>query len=212
MREPVYVERTARSLEEAVALALAELGAERDEVNVEVLEEAESRGFLGLVRHKEVRVRVSRKVSRSGAAAEFVRQIGDYLELPLRVKAIEEEDKINLDINGEDLGLLIGRHGQTLEALQYITNAVVNRQTDYRDRRSVVIDVQGYRRRRSESLSRLAQRMAEKAVRTGRKVVLEPMNAQDRRTVHVALQVNPRVVTSSEGEEPFRKVVISPVK
>lgn len=209
MRE-FEVETTGRSVDEAVELALAELGVGRDQVEVEILEEVENRGFLGIVRHREVRVRVRRKESRADLAAEFVRQVGDLLELPLKVTAAEDAEKIAVDVEGVDLGLLIGRRGQTLEALQYLTNAVVNRVS--RERRPIVVDVQGYRRRRGEALERLARRMAERAVRTGREVVLEPMTPQDRRIVHLALQGHSRVATASEGEEPFRKVVITPLK
>lgn len=202
------VEKSGRNVEEAVEAALAELGVGREQVDVQVLEEAESRGFLGIVKHREVRVRVRRKLSRTDLAAEFIRQVGDYMELPLKVTAVEDQEKILVDVEGEELGLLIGRRGQTLEALQYLTGAVVNRATT--ERKPVVVDVQGYRRRRRESLERLARRMAERVARTGREVILDPMSPQDRRVVHVALQVDPRVATASEGEEPFRKVVITP--
>lgn len=205
MRE---VEKTGRTVEEAVEAALQELGVSREQVEVEVLDEG-GRGFLGLLKGREARVRVRWRPSKAEFAAEFLRQVGDYMELPLKVVSRQEGDVINIDIDGESLGLLIGRRGQTLEALQYLTNVAAARAVG--DHTPVVIDVHGYREKRGEALRRLARRAAEKAIRYGREVSLEPMPAPDRRIIHLALKDNPRVRTQSRGEEPYRKVVVAPV-
>lgn len=207
MRE---VEKAGRSVEEAVAAALAALGVDRDAVEVEVLSDEGVRGFLGLLRSREVRVRVFLKPSKGEFAAEFLRELGDIMELPLKVVAREEGDAIHVDMEGSDVALLIGRHGQTLDALQLLTNIAAGRGTE--DRRQVVVDVEGYRRRRGEALERLALRLAAQAVRTRREVEMEPMSAQERRLVHLALQGDTRVSTESRGEEPERRVVILPLR
>lgn len=203
------MEKWGRTVEEAVAEALAELGIGRDEAEVEVLEEREvARGILGLRREREVLVRVRERASNEEFAAEFVRQVGDLLGLPLKVVARPVEGGIGVEVEGEGVGLLIGRHGQTLEALQLLVGLATSRRAGARV--AVSVDVEGYRRKRGEALERLARRMAERVVRTGREVVLQPMPPRERRIVHLALQGNPRVVTSSRGEEPYRQVVIAP--
>lgn len=209
MREVV---KAGRSLEEAVEAALAELGLAREQVDVEVLEEDEGRGgLLSLLRGtRQVKVRVTERVDRARAAAEFVRHVGDLLELPLKVVAVEEDEAVRLEVEGEDLGVLIGRRGQTLGAVEFLANLVAARVAGAGKR--IVVDVGGYRRRRGEQLERLARAMAERAVRTGREVVLRPMSARERRIVHVALAQHPGVQTSSRGEEPNRQVVIAPVR
>ncbi len=204
------MEKWGRTVEEAVAEALADLGISRDEAEVEILEEREvARGLLGLRRDREVKVRVRERASNGEFAAEFVRQVGDLLGLPLKVVAREERGVIVVDVEGEGVGLLIGRRGQTLEALQFLVGLATSRRSGARV--AVSVDVEGYRRRRGEALERLARRMAERVVRTGREVVLDPMPPRERRIVHLALQGNPRVVTTSRGEEPNRQVVIAPV-
>ncbi len=207
MREVV---RRGRTLEEAVAAALAELGVTRDRVEVEVLEE-ERAGLLGFLRGaREVRVLVRERPDRGRVAAEFIRQVGDLLEVPLKVVAVEEDQVVRLEVEGDDVGLLIGRRGQMLSALEFLANVVAARGAGRGKR--IVVDVGGYRRRRWEQLERLARSMAQRAVRTGREVVLRPMSAQERRIVHLALAQYPGVRTESRGEEPLRQVVIAPAR
>lgn len=199
-----------RTVEEAVDEALKELGvASPDEVEVEVLSQPQ-RGFLGILGPRGATVRVRRRPrSKADYSAEFMRQVGDYLELPLKVVAAETADGIKVEAEGEGVGLLIGRRGETLEALQYLVNAAASRVTD--DNRHVQVDVQGYRRRHVEELERLAVRMAQKAVRQRVEVVLRPMSAHERRIIHLALKDVPRVRTTSRGEDPTRRVVIMPI-
>lgn len=203
------VEKTGKTVEEAVEAALQELGVGREAVEVEVIGEDEGRGFFGFLRQKGVRVRVKLRPDKGEFAAEFLRELGDLLELPLKVTAAQGERHITVKVEGEDLGLLIGRRGQTLQAVQFLVNVITSRKSV--DKKFIMVDVQNYRERREQMLGRLAQRMADKAVRLGKEVALDPMNAQERRMVHVALQDDPRVQTASRGEEPFRSVVIIPV-
>ena len=123
------------------------------------------------------------------------------------IRMVESEEQLLIKMTGDVLGVLIGRRGDTLDALQYLTSLVVNRGREAYLR--VSLDRENYRARREEALRRLAMRMASKARRTGRKVVLEPMNPYERRILHSALQNNPYVATHSEGEEPYRRVVIT---
>lgn len=199
-----------RSVEEAVDEAVRELGASRADVEVEVLSQPQ-RGLLGFLGSKGAVVRVwLPKLSKAEYAAEFVRQVGDYLEIPLKVVARETDEGIEVEAEGDGVGFLIGRRGETLDALQFLVNAVAAKASG--DRMKVMVDVQGYRRRRVEAVRQLALRMAQKAIRQRKEIVLSPMSARERRIIHLALQDNPRVHTTSRGEEPLRRVVITPDK
>lgn len=204
MREAVGRGRT---VEEAVAEALAAIGLSREEVEVEVVQEPQ-RGLFGLG-GREALVRVRARLDKGEAAAEFIRHIGDLLELPLRVVPRREPDAVAVDVSGEGVGVLIGRHGETLEALQFLTGLVSRRLGDG-DPTPVVVDVEGYRRRRRERIEGLARRMAERVARERREVALRPMSAAERRIVHVTLKGDPKVVTFSRGEGAARQVVIAP--
>lgn len=204
MREAVGRGRT---VEEALAEALAVIGLTREEVEVEIVQEAQ-RGLFGLG-GREALVRVTARLDKGKAAAEFIRHIGDLLELPLRVVPRREADAIAVDVTGEGVGVLIGRHGETLEALQFLTALASFRLSDG-DPTPVVVDVEEYRRRRRERVEGLARRIAERVVREGREVALRPMPAAERRIVHVALKGDPRVTTFSRGDGAARQVVIAP--
>lgn len=199
------VEKRGKNVEEATALALEELGATEDQVVIEVLDEP-SKGLLGLIGNKGARVRVTLKESRVAAAERFLIDVTDAMGLEAEVSSTVEEGYAFVDLEGKDLGSLIGRHGQTLNALQYLANLASARGTTGMER--IVLDVGGYRRRREETLRLLADRVADKVRRTGQSVSLEPMTAQERRVVHTALQDSPYVTTKSEGEDPYRRVVV----
>jgi len=207
------VEVVGRTVEEAVAEALARLQAGRDEVHITVLEEG-TKGLFGLIGSKQAKVRVERipahelKLARTVA---FLKELLAKMGVEAEVTGTADEETINVEVTGEGLGVLIGRRGQTLDALQYLTGLAVNRQTGESWHR-VVIDVEGYRERRTETLQQLAQRMAAKVQATGRRVVLDPMTAAERRIVHQELSQVAGVETHSEGKEPYRKVVIVPKK
>jgi len=209
------IEISAKSEEEAVDLALAELGLSRSEVEVVVVKKG--RGGLFGLGSEEVRVRVtplglfsSEDVDVGGMAKEVLENLLSLAEISASVnlgaKGSGDEAVIPLDIEGEDLGILIGRRGETLSSLQYLVNLIVSRRL--KSRVGVVVDVEGYRQRRYESLRLLARRLADQVRSTGRSVTLEPMTAGERRIIHLELRDDPYVTTQSIGEGEARKVAI----
>ncbi len=201
------IEKTGKTVDEAIEEALLELGVGIDEVDYEVLE-APSRAFLGFIGGKPARVKVTiRKKDPLVTARDFLQNIFSRMNLTVNIEEISGDDHTIFNLTGEELGILIGKHGQTLDALQYLTNLAANRDSEERVR--IVLDVEDYRKRRTETLYRLAARLADKVKRKGEKVILEPMSPHERKIIHMALQNDSRIVTYSEGDEPFRKVVIA---
>lgn len=205
------VEKSARTVEEAIEEALKELSARRDQVQVEVLDEG-SKGFLGLLGGRPARVRVTLLQSlekKIEAAEDFLRQLLQHMGIEATVSSSRGEgDLVTLSISGRRIGSVIGRRGQTLDAVQYLVNLVANKVEGPRVR--FIVDAEGYREKRAETLRNLALRIADRVHRERRKVSLEPMSALERRIVHLALVNDERVETHSEGEEPYRRVVIVP--
>ena len=228
---------TGKTVEEALEKALVALGRSVDEVDYEVLEQP-SRGFFGLFGGRAARLRVTEKqedvtsaapaaTAPAGAqpaasastapaagtprarAEQFLRDIFRCMGLTVALSVRETDEGYVYDLSGESLGILIGKHGQTLDALQYLTNLAANRGCE-EGRIHVILDVEGYRSRREETLRRLAGHLAEKACRIHAEVRLEPMNRHERKIIHMALQDNYRVSTYSDGDEPYRCVVIAP--
>lgn len=203
------VEKIGRSQEEAVAEALQELGVGPDQVRVEVLEEVANKGLLGFLGGgKTVKVRVTVKEDLGQAAGLFLREMLVNMGVLAQVEVFRRKDNTTLNINGKDLGILIGKHGQTLDAIQYLVNLSVNK--DQPEKERIIVDVEGYRHRREETLKKLALRMADKVKRENKKQVLEPMSPHERRIIHATLQNYKEVYTYSEGEDPYRHVIISP--
>jgi len=200
------IEIAAKTVESAVETALKELQVSREDVDVEVLEEP-SKGLFGLLGSKLAKVRVTVKKSPQDIAIEFLTDVLEKMGVKTAIEGKMENGYLNLAIKGSNLGLLIGRRGETLDALQYLTNLVVNRKSEKKVH--IILDVEGYRKRREETLTRLARRLAEKVKKSGRKIMLEPMNPHERRIIHTALQNNADVTTYSEGDEPYRKVIIT---
>jgi len=209
------VEISAKSEEEAVDIALAELGMSRSEVEVVVLKKG--RGGLFGLGSEEVRVRVTPLELLSdedvdvGGMAKGV--LGNLLDLTgitasvtLGMEGSGDQAAITLDIEGEDLGILIGRRGETLSSLQYLVNLIISRHL--KSRVGVAVDVEGYRQRRYESLRLLARRMADQVRSTGRSVTLESMPASERRIIHIELRDSPYVITQSIGQGEGRKIAI----
>ncbi|MCL6589734.1 MAG: protein jag [Firmicutes bacterium] len=201
------VEKIARSKEEAIAEALRELGVGPEQARVEVVEET-NKGLLGFLSGKAVKVRVSVKEDLGQSAGLFLREMLVNMGVLAQVEIFKRKDNTVLNINGKDLGILIGKHGQTLDAIQYLVNLSVNKNQDEKER--IIIDVEGYRRRREETLRKLALKIADKVKREKRKQVLEPMSPHERRIIHSTLQECKEVFTYSEGEDPYRHVIISP--
>lgn len=210
---------SAKTVEEAVEVALAELGLSRSEVQVEVLKKGRV-GILGLgAEQAVVRVTPLGEVSaEEGDAAQLTQEALEkmlsLMHVPARVELRKEGEgeaaTVILDIRGDDLGILIGRRGETLTALQYLVNLVVSRRLKLRT--GVTVDVEGYRQRRYQALEGLAVRIAEKVRESGRSITLEPMPPAERRIVHLALKDDPTVATQSVGEGESRKVAIFPRK
>ena len=202
------VEVVAKTKEEALELALKELEVEESKVKIEVVEETSSKGFLGLLSVNRVKIRATIKEDLAQTAGRFLREILVNMGVFAQVEMFKRPGYVMLNINGDDLGKLIGRHGQTLNALQYLVNLAVHRDSDEQDR--VIIDVAGYRKRREENLTRLALSIAERVKKKGREEILNPMSPQERRIIHLTLQNSKDVITHSEGEDPYRRVVIAP--
>jgi spoIIIJ-associated protein len=201
------IEKTGKTVEEALEAALAELGVDRDQVEYRVIE-APSKALFGLLGGREAKVEVTLKKNDPTAnAREFLDKVTRSMGLSVTIDAASGEDGINIDLRGEDLGLLIGKHGQTLDALQYLTNLASQREGCERTR--IMIDVEDYRKRRADTLEQLALRLADRVKRSGDRVILEPMTPHERKIIHMSLQSDPQVETYSEGQEPFRRVVIA---
>ncbi len=250
-----FSEKYGNDIEEAVALALRDLKASREDVDVEVLEEP-SKGFLGLGA-KLAKVRVTLKEEEKTEepepvvepekkpepapaeikerpakdaekkmpkksiiakrpddlvevedhkALDFLKKTTEDMGLDLSFKASVNDENIYVDIEGKDAGSIIGKRGQTLDAIQYLTSLVVNKNSEKYIR--VILDAENYRARREKTLQQLADRLAGKVIRTKKSVRLEPMNPYERMVIHAALHNNKRVKTRSEGEEPYRRVII----
>ena len=231
---------TGKTVEEALEKALVALGRSVDEVDYEVLEQPSRGFFglfggrMARLRVTEKQEDVTSVAPAAAAAApagaqpvqpsastapaagtpraraeQFLRDIFRCMGLTVAMSARETDEGYVYDLSGESLGILIGKHGQTLDALQYLTNLAANRGCE-EGRIHVILDVEGYRSRREETLRRLAGHLAEKACRIHAEVRLEPMNRHERKIIHMALQDNYRVSTYSDGDEPYRCVVIAP--
>lgn len=201
-----FVEQTGRTVDEALELALIQLDATRENVEVEVLEE-DSKGFLGLFGNKEAKIRVTIKVTVDSIAEDFLKDVFENMGVrDTTIHTSLENDVLSINVEGENMAILIGRRGQTLDSLQYLASLVVNK--DREDYIRVILDTENYRKKRKETLERLANKLAYKAKKMRKDIVLEPMNPYERRIIHSALQGNPHVSTRSEGDEPYRKVII----
>ncbi len=201
-------ESSGRTVEEAVQKGLDELGIKQGNAVVTVLSEP-SQGFLGLIGAKTARVMVAMRHEPGAYLHSFTTEMLQMMGLRGRVQVIQTEEQFDVMISGSQSGLLIGRRGRTLNELQYLLNTILRRQFKEGTKR-VVVDVESYRRRRERTLIRLAERTARVVESTGREIVLEAMNPQERRIIHLALQKHELVQTSSRGDEPYRRVVIAP--
>ena len=199
------IEKTAKTVQEAINLALDELHASPDNADIEVLEEG-SKGLSG-IGSKVARVRVTLKDIQKNQGEKFLQDVFSKMKVSVDIETEEDEESMTLRIKGKDSGIIIGRRGETLDALQYLTSLVVNKSRE--DYKRVTVDIENYRQKREETLVRLASRLAERVVRYRKNVTLEPMNPYERRIIHSSLQNNKMVETYSVGDEPNRKVVIT---
>jgi spoIIIJ-associated protein len=221
------VETEGKTIEEAISKVCEELKVSREDVDIDVLANG-STGFLGLVGAKNAKIRATLKerpevptpeaslssVPSGAQVAETAKKtLSDLLrllEIEASIELKEDSERILLNIKGDGSGLLIGRKGQTLDALEYLVNKIVHKGAE--DKKRIVVDTENYRSRREESLVNLAQRLAEKAKRMGRPVTISPMSAHDRRIIHLALQEDKALHTWSTGTGLYRKIIISPEK
>ncbi len=206
------IRKEAKNVEEAVEKALKELEISREEAEINIIEEGNT-GFLGIIGNKNAIVEVKIKYDPIKIGLEFLESIFNSSDLNVEVEIVEEEtndEQVLFNLLSPELGLVIGHRGETLDALQYLTSIVVNKKNSEYYR--VLLDAEGYRDRRKETLERLANKLVRKAIDKGRKVVLEPMPPHERRIIHITLKDNPYVKSYSEGQEPFRKVMIEPIK
>ncbi len=197
----------AMTIELAISLGLTELSVDdKNKVTIEVLEEPK-KGFLGMIGNKNARVKLTLKPDSTKDAVNFLKEVTLCMGMICDIESKEVDKNIYIEIKGEQAHKLIGKRGYTLDSLQYLTNLAVNKgEGNYKN---IIIDIEDYRQRRKETLEKLANNISKKVLRTGKPVTLEPMSAYERRIIHMALQNNSSVKTTSEGKEPYRYVVIS---
>lgn len=202
-----FIEISAKNVDDAITQATVQLGITSDQLEYEVLDKG-STGFLG-IGSKNAVINARKKFSIDENVVEFLSSIFDAMkmEVEILVAVNEEEHIIEVELKGDDMGILIGKRGQTLDSLQYLTNLAINKHSD--EYYKVKIDTEDYRKRRKETLENLAKNIAYKVKRTKRPVSLEPMNPFERRIIHSALQNDRYVTTHSEGDEPYRHVVVT---
>ena len=200
-----YIEVSAKTIDDAITEASIKLGTTSDKIEYEVIEKG-STGFLG-IGSKPAIIKVRKKYTVEDNIREFLENIFSVMDLDVEIVITNEENNYAVDLKGEDMGVLIGKRGQTLDSLQYLTNLAVNKNTE--EHVKIKIDTEDYRNRRKETLENLAKNIAYKVKRTKRTVSLEPMNPFERRIIHSALQNDRFVATHSEGEEPYRHVVVT---
>lgn len=202
-----FIEISAKTVNDAITEACQRLLATSDKLEYEVIEEG-SAGFLG-IGSKPAIIKARVKCSVADKAKIFLNDVFEAMKLTVVIQAKYDEDdhSLDIDLSGDEMGVLIGKRGQTLDSLQYLVSLVVNK--DMENYIRVKVDTENYRNRRKETLENLAKNIAYKVKRTKRSVSLEPMNPYERRIIHSALQNDKYVTTHSEGEEPFRRVVVT---
>lgn len=205
-----FVEFSAKTVDDAITDACQKFTVSSDKLEYEVVEEGSS-GFLG-IGSKPAIIKARVKSSVTDIAKDFLKDVFEAMDMVVvvNVKYNESDRVMDIDLSGDDMGVLIGKRGQTLDSLQYLVSLVVNK--DVEDYIRVKVDTENYRQRRKDTLENLAKNISYKVKRTKRAVSLEPMNPYERRIIHSALQSDPAVSTHSEGEEPYRRVVVTLVR
>lgn len=195
------------TVEEAVQSALQQLDTTEDRVEIEIIDEGR-KGILGLIGTKPAIVKVKVKLDPIKETENFLKEVTRNMNVNVEITTTVEENHVTFQMDGENIAILIGKRGQTLNALQYLAHLAINKQkeTYY----TVTLDAEGYRERRRETLESLAHKMADKAKRLNKKVALEPMPAFERKIIHSALQESDGITTYSDGQEPHRHIVIKP--
>jgi spoIIIJ-associated protein len=197
-----------QTVEDAVQSALAQLNTTKERTDVEIVDEGK-KGIFGFGSRPAI-VKVTVRIDPLEEARKFLYQVAEQMGAPIEIETIKDGKHVTFVLSGEKIALLIGKRGQTLNSLQYLTQLVLNRFSE--QYLTVILDAEDYRNRRNETLIQLAQRLAQKAVKTGKNVTLEPMPSYERKVIHTALSENTRVKTYSDGTEPHRHIVISPIR
>ena len=202
-----FVKYSAKTVNDAITQAALALGVSSEQLEIEVIDEG-SNGFLGIGSRPAV-IQAKKKFSLEGTAVDFLKDVFRTMNMEVEIDVVYDADEktMDIDLKGDDMGILIGKRGQTLDSLQYLVSLVVNKESE--EYIHVKVDTENYRQRRKETLENLAKNIAYKVKRTKRSVSLEPMNPYERRIIHSALQNDKYVTTHSEGEEPFRRVVVT---
>ena len=201
------IETVGKTVEEALKNALTELNLTEDKVDVEIINEG-SKGLFNLIGTKPAKIKVTKKPEPIDNAKEFLINVLSSMNIDAEIRINEENDVIKIDLSGPKMGLVIGYRGETLDSLQYLVSLVINKNHNNSYKR-VVLDAENYRKKREETLIRVAQKSAYKVRKSQRPYKLEPMNPYERRIIHSALQEYTDINTHSEGEDPFRRIVIS---
>lgn len=200
------IEITGKTVEEALNSALRQLGTTEDKVEVTVIDGG-SKGFFNLIGTKPAKISVTMKRDRILETKKFLSEVLEKMNVKAEINIEESNDTVKINITGPKMGSIIGYRGETLDSLQYLTSLVVNKSKEDKYKR-VVLDTENYRQKREETLKRLANKIAYKVRKSGKNLKLEPMNPYERRVIHSELQNNDFVKTFSEGEEPYRRVVV----
>lgn len=204
MRE---VTASGKSIDEAINSALNQLNLSKDETKIDIIDEGK-KGFLGIFGASRAIVKVTESFDSVTNAEEYLKNMIQHMNIDAKVDTIVEENNVTYNLSGDKIAILIGKRGQTLNAIQYLVQLVINKDT--KQYYTVTVDAEGYRGRRKETLESLALKMADKSKRMNRKVALEPMPAFERKIIHAALQNQSNVQTYSDGNEPHRHIVIKP--
>jgi len=201
-----FVEIEGKTVESAIEEALMKLAIDRENADIEIIDEG-NKGLFGLIGGRSAVVRVYKKINYEDIVKNFLSPILTSMGISDEISVLQDEDNnLNVRLSAENIGIVIGRRGETLDALQYLLGLVVNKYSD--DFMRVTLDVGNYREKREETLEKLAKRLADKVSKTRKNMTLEPMNPYERRIIHATLQDYQSVETYSIGEEPNRKVVI----
>lgn len=203
-----FREFTGKTVDEAITNASVELGLPSSELDIDILEKGSNGGLFGIgAKDAVINARI-KSTSCVDKARDFLDSVFDKMGLDVNIEMLynDEDNILSINMSGDKMGLLIGKRGQTLDSLQYLTSLVINKGSDEYIR--VKLDTEDYRHRRKETLENLARNTASKVKRTHRAQSLEPMNPYERRIIHYALQDDDRVTTYSEGEDPYRHVVV----
>ncbi|EJO5348116.1 protein jag [Clostridium botulinum] len=202
-----FIEITGKNIEEAINSGLKELNTSKDKVEIKVIDEG-SKGFLNFIGTRPAKIEMKLKKDYEKEVRDFLESILKHMNVEAKIDIKEKKDVIKINLAGSDMGIIIGYRGETLDSLQYLVSLVINKDQSCEYKR-VILDTENYREKREETLKKLARRLGKKAKETGKSIKLEPMNPYERRIIHSELQNNNYVETYSEGEEPFRKVVIN---